>query len=329
MKPFLVVLALLTACATSTQEPADNGSGTPGTGSNTGSGSGSGDGSDSTPLPGGGVQCNPSYEHACGPQCAPNQENNVDVGCAMGCGDACKSPLHGHPVCTDAGVCAVACDTGYSLSGDQCVAEGCSQVGYSCGTLETASGSVDCGTCMDGATCGGSHQCQIARDGKEVNDSLALATQLGEYNDAANQQAVIHGLSIDSTSDVDWFRFHITDGFDGGNPDGYITLSHNHVISGSDVGWLSSRHQLTVWFKCDGDDNGSSVECGEWYSTTDTDSLHDPSLGVGCTVDATYLVWAHVSASCKSLSDNGTVVFRVRKTNIPMGDTYDLTTKVE
>src|SRR4051812_35834867 len=141
MKPFFVLIALLAACATSTNEAADDAGVMPGTGS--GSGSGSGDGSDmATPLPGGGVQCNASYEHACGPQCVMNQENNVDVGCAMGCGDACKAPPHGHPACSDAGVCEVACDTGYSLSGDQCVAQGCAQVGYTCGSLDTAGGSV-------------------------------------------------------------------------------------------------------------------------------------------------------------------------------------------
>jgi hypothetical protein len=202
-------------------------------------------------------------------------------------------------------------------------------MGYSCGSYDDGQSTFACGTCLDSATCGADHRCARPRDSRESNDVLTMASDLGDLDDSDDATVAIAGLSIDSEHDVDWFRFHVTDGFDGGNPDAHVTLSHRYTSSGYDLGWLSDSHELTVWFKCDGADNGSSVECGEWYSTMDTDTLRDPALGVGCKVDATYLVWAHVSASCATISDNGTVTVRVKKNHVPMGDTYNFDVLVE
>lgn len=315
MKLLLVATALLAAC-TDPAKPVDP------------EHMGSGSGEPAPPTPGGGASCGMD-EHACGTSCVANRPNDWSSGCSMGCGGACAVPAHGSPTCTTAGLCGIACDDGYSLVGDQCVAASCEQAGYSCGTYDGGEGSVDCGSCLGTATCGVDHQCQIARDSKEANDTLGAATNLGDYNDYDDRKDTFGALSIDSAHDEDWFTFHVTDGFDAGNPDAYVQLSHSHVISGTDVGWLDSDHELTVWFKCDGADNGSSVTCGEWYSDLATDTLHDPVLGVGCTVNAQYSIWAHVSASCATTSDNGVVTVRVRKTQVPMGDTYDLGVDVE
>lgn len=312
MKIVAVSFALLAACAS---DPAQEGAG-------------SGSDQSSPPIPGGSASCGMN-EHACADSCVANQTNDPNVGCAMGCGGACTSPANGSSTCTESGTCGVTCNSGYSLVGEQCIADSCQQVGYSCGTYATSSDSVDCGTCLDSAVCGADHTCQIARDAKEPNDTLSAATQLGDYNDADDREDTTRSLTIDSASDEDWFTFHVTDGLDFGNPDAYVDVSHSTLLGDWDVGWLESPHELTLWFKCDGADNGSTVECGEWYTTYDTNSLNDPELGVGCTIDATYVIWAHVAASCATTSENGTVTVRVRKTDVPMGDTYDLTVKVE
>jgi hypothetical protein len=283
---------------------------------------------DETPPGPASTECK-ADEHACETTCVPNRDNSPDVGCSLGCGGACPAPTNGVATCDASGVCGFTCEAGFARVGDQCVAGVCETMGYSCGTYDDGQNTFPCGTCLDGATCSANHTCTRARDAKETNDTVSTATQLGDFNDYDDKEVELEALSIDSQQDVDWFRFHITDGFDAGNPDGHVTLSHVNVVNGYDVGWLKEPHELTVWFKCDGADNGSSVECGEWYTTEDTDSLRDPALGVGCTVNATHLVWAHISASCSTTSDNGTVTVRVKRTFVPMGDTYDLSVLVE
>jgi hypothetical protein len=325
MRTAIVLVSLLTACADSSFDAADD----PGGGSGNDQAEDQGMEEEGETPPGPGATACKSNEHACDMQCVTDRANTPEAGCAMGCGGACPVPANGTAMCDAAGVCGSTCNDGFTRIGDQCVSNVCEAVGYSCGTYGEGTGAVSCGSCLDGATCGLQHACTRPRDVKETNDTLAAATPLGDLKDSDDARVEVGGLSIDSAQDVDWFKFHVTDGFDGGNPDAHVTLSHTYVTSGYDVGWLSDPHELTVWFKCDGEDNGSSVECGEWYSTMDTDSLHDPALGVGCKVNATYLVWAHVSASCSTTSDNGTVTVRVKKNYVPMGDTYDLDVLVE
>lgn len=325
MRTVVILVSLLTACASSSNEAADELDPTMDPNDQA---EDEGIEEDETPPGPASNECK-AAEHACETECVANRDNDPSVGCSMGCGGACAAPENGTATCDSAGVCGFSCNAGFARVGDQCVSGVCETVGYSCGSYDDGQSTFNCGTCLDNATCGIDHVCARPRDALESNDSLATPTQLGDLKDSDDALVEIGGLAIDSEQDVDWFRFHVTDGFDGGNPDAHVTLSHHFTSSGFSLGWLSDRHELTVWFKCDGGDNGSSVECGEWYSTLDTDSLRDPELGIGCKVDATYLVWAHVSASCATTSDNGTVTVRVQKNYVPMGDTYDLEVLVE
>ena len=156
-------------------------------------------------------------------------------------------------------------------------------------------------------------------DTSEPNDSPAQANDLGSFDDYDKSSFWIENLSV-HVEDEDWFRFRVLDGLDGGNPDVAVQLSDRV----DQLGWLASSHELTVWFACDTQDVGTSVACGEWASIVDENSLLDPVLGVGCQVDARYVVWADLVPSCSGLSDDGVVTVRIRKASAPRGDTYDL-----
>ncbi len=272
------------------------------------------------PQPPSVIDCAPD-QHACGTTCVAPQANDPAVGCTFGCGTPCAVPANAIGACTAGGTCDFTCAAGLARVGGACVAAACEQAGYACGRLVDDTGAVfECGACTGAAQCGASHQCAIAPDAREDNDSLAHATDLGNVNDADDPLLWIDDLSIDSPADEDWFRVHITDGFDGGNPDASIELLDRE----SRLGWLASAHELTVWFRCDTADAGSRVRCGEWFSTAAENTLDDPALGTGCTIDATYLVWSDVRPSCSGITDSGTVTMRIRKRTPPRGDTYDL-----
>jgi hypothetical protein len=265
-------------------------------------------------------------EHACGETCMTELANEPANGCAFGCNAACPAPANAIATCSIEGTCDFRCPTGFARVGQACVAEVCEQKGYTCGAFVDDTGAVfDCGGCIAGSQCGANHQCAIAPDSREENDTVAHAKSLGDLDDAYDPVQWIDNLSIDASADEDWFRFHLTDGFDGGNPLATIELRDRE----SSQGWLESQHELTVWFKCDTQELLSSVRCGEWYSEKSANTLLDPQLGVGCTVDATYVVWADVAPSCAGATDSGTVTFRIRKHTVPRGDLYDLRVSVE
>lgn len=265
-------------------------------------------------------------QHACGDDCVSALPNEPSTGCALGCGTACPVPANAIATCAAAGTCDFRCPAGLAKVNGACVASACEDAGYTCGTLiDESGGAIACGSCEAGVGCGADHECVIGADSREDNDTLVLAKSLGDLDDAADPSMWIDDLTIDARADEDWFRFHITDGFDGGNPDASIELA----TRGTQLGWLTSAHELTVWFKCDTAEAGSTVRCGEWYSIEETNTLADPVLGRGCTVDAQYLVWATVSPSCSGIEDSGTLTFRVRKRTAPRGDRYDLSVAVE
>lgn len=265
-------------------------------------------------------------EHACGDTCVMQQPNDPGVGCSFGCNAACPVPANGIPACTAAGTCDFRCPAGFARVGQACLAAACEQKGYTCGNFIDDTGApFDCGGCLGSSQCGANHQCVIAPDSREDNDTLAQAKSLGDLDDSYDPVMWIDNLSIDATADEDWFRFHVTDGFDAGNPVGSIEL-RNRATS---LGWLDAAHELTVWFKCDTQDALSWVRCGEWYTTESENTLLDPQLGVGCTVDATYVVWADIAPSCTGTTDSGVVTFRIRKRTAPRGDLYDLRVSVD
>lgn len=280
---------------------------------------------DEVPPPPGSATCAPD-QHACGRTCVTDQPNNPATGCSLGCGNPCEAPEGAVATCSTSGTCDFVCDAGYALVGDACTPFACESAGYTCGTYTDQAGTVfECGSCVDGTGCGPTHQCAVARDAYESNDVRGDARALGDFDDLGDQNRWVDRLSISSLVDEDWFTARIVDGTDGGNPDVTIQLTNRL----DQLGWLDSRHELTVWFQCDSTDTGTSVRCGEWYTTTDTNGATDPGLGIGCQVDATYLVWADIAPSCSGISDSGTATIRIRKTAAPRGDTYDLFVGVE
>lgn len=267
------------------------------------------------PGPVGSATCG-AGQHACGTTCVADGANRPEVGCELGCGDACPTPDHGRATCSLAGTCDFTCTDPYVRLDGACVLAACEDAGYACGAL----GALDCGTCFGATGCGADHQCAIPEDSREPNDSVAQANDLGTFDDYDDPSLWIEDLSIHALSDEDWFQFRLLDGLDGGNPDTIIQLSNRMT----QLGWLDSSHELTAWFRCDTADAGTSLACGEWLTTEDENSLSDPVLGVGCRVTARYVVWADLEPSCAGLSDDGVVTFRVRKPSAPRGDTYDL-----
>lgn len=255
-------------------------------------------------------------------ECAP-QPNDPSIGCAFGCATPCPTPAHAVASCTAAGTCDFRCPPDLAKLDGACVAAACEQRQLACGTIvDDAGASFDCGTCVGACV---DHACVIAPDAREDNDTAAQAIVLGDFNDALDPTVWIDDLSIATADDEDWFRFHVTDGFDGGNPVATIELLHR----ASQLGWLDSRHELSVWFKCDTANVASTVRCGEWFSEQARNTLSDPLLGTGCSAEGTFVVWSTIRPSCTGIVDSGIVTFRVRKRTPPRGDTYDVRVAVE
>lgn len=313
LSPFVACLVLASACATGAPEfPVED--------DDSGQQENMEQDDDLTPPPpGGGPQCEDGF-HACGESCLVPQQNRPDRGCAQGCGQPCNVPENAEATCTEQGTCDFTCPSPFARVGDACVLLACEDAGYSCGTYTVSGSSIDCGSCYGTTACGTNHLCDVAPDLQEADNTLATSNKLGDLDDYDDPSQWVDDLSIHSASDEDWFQFHITDGFDFGNPDATIQLADHDT----QLGWLASSHELTVWFKCDTTDYGSSVRCGEWYTTTDENSLSDPALGIGCKVNATYVVWGDIAPSCTGTTDAGTVTFQVKKQRAPRGDTYDL-----
>ena len=258
--------------------------------------------------------------HTCGTACVGDQANTPEVGCKFGCGQACPVPENGSATCTAGSVCDITCDAGYSEINGECVAFSCGNVGYVCGDYTDDAGTTfSCGACYGSTTCGSDHKCNIASDSFEPNDSSTSAKDLGSFNDADNASRWVEKLTIDESTDSDWFKFRVVDGFDFNNPDVRVSLSHR----GTSLGWLSSSHEITVWFKCDGSDEGTNMDCGEWYTTEKTNNANG-ALGKGCTTYGTYVVWGEFEPNCSGTNESGTAYVRVRKLLAPRGDTYDL-----
>ena len=261
--------------------------------------------------------------HACGTDCVPDRANTPDVGCASGCDGACPSVANSIAGCAADGTCTLQCMPGFADVGGACIPNACEQAGFTCGAfVDDANNSFDCGGCEDGVTCGTDHACAIGPDDQEPNDSIAAARDLGDFNDVDNETLDLDNLSI-GNGDEDWFRFHITDGFDGGNPIALIQARRPSPSS------LLSDHELTVWFACDSMNANTVAECGEASTIRDTNSQNHPTLGRGCSVNARQVIWAQIQPNCTSAADSGTITIRIRKLDTPRGDRYLLRSTVQ
>ena len=310
----MFALVLIAGCATSTPDIDDTEPTEP-------SGSGAGDSPTGDPDEDEEDATCGFDTHTCGTSCVPDTENTPELGCMYGCGTPCPGAENGTATCTASGACDITCDGGYAKVGGECQAFSCTDVGYACGDYYDADGTMfSCGTCSDGVSCGFDNTCDVPADGMEANDTEAAASYLGDFNDADNVERWFERLSIHDEADVDWFTFRVKDGFDSNNPDVSVSLTKR----GTDLGWLESWHELTVWFKCDSADEGTTVKCGEWYTEMESNNANSSTLGKGCTVDARYVVWARFEPKCSGTDESGTAYVRVRKRYPPRGDLYDL-----
>jgi hypothetical protein len=264
--------------------------------------------------------------HTCGASCAQDTTNTPEVGCMYGCGEACPGTANGAATCSATGVCELTCNSGYTEINGQCVMFSCAKVEYACGNYINDDGTTfSCGACFGSTVCGTDHKCAVAADGLETNNTRDSATDLGSFNDADNKERTVGNLTIHETTDYDYFKFRVVDGFDGNNPDVRVDLHRPTTL-----GWLESSHELSVWFKCDSGGD-SSVTCGEWYTDTGTNTLNDATMGKGCSVNARYVPYAQFEANCSGTNDSGTAYVRVRKgaTFLPRGDKYELFVSVK
>ena len=109
-----------------------------------------------------------------------------------------------------------------------------------------------------------------APDRFERNDDVDHATDLGDFDDALDPKIRVDQLTIDP-GDQDWFRFHVTDGLDFGNP--WIVVA------------VPPPHELRAAFACDTSDIGTLVAGDK--------------------------TWVVIHPQCSGLVDNGTVTLRV------------------
>ena len=217
----------------------------------------------------------------------------------------------------------IECAEDHHRCGDACVmqqpndpAHGCTfGCGDPCPTPDTVGGPPDHAAI---ATCTPDGTCAVRiPDSHEDNNSPTRATDLGDLDDAGDEIAWLGQLSIDAETDEDWFRFHVTDGFDGGNPRVRIEVTVPDV------------HDLSVWFRCDATNVASVVRCGERSVQRAQNTLADALLGTGCEIAGTDVLWSEVVPSCTGIADDGMVMVRVRKDTPPWGETYSLRVAVE
>lgn len=191
-----------------------------------------------------------------------------------------------------------------------CIARTCTYEQVACGTFRDVGGDAyDCGACIGAAACV-DHVCTIAADARESNNDSAHATWLGELDDLDDAYLRLPELTIDTRSDQDWFQFHVTDAFDGGNPRISITLDS------------AAPHELVAWFRCDLVDEASIAYCGESQN-----AVYDPVLGIGCVVNGA-AISADIVPYCAGIADGGTVTIRVATHEPPRGNPYELRTMV-
>jgi hypothetical protein len=188
----------------------------------------------------------------------------------------------------------------------ECIARTCSYEHFACGSFHDVGGDLfDCGACIGAAACV-DHVCTIPADAREDNDEVARATWLGSLDDGDDAYLRLSDLTIDRSTDQDWFQFHVADAFDAGNP--RITLALT----------AATAHELVVYFQCDAPDEATVAFCGESQN-----AVFDPTLGVGCVANAP-AVQANIVPYCTGIADGGTVTLRIGTHLPPRGDPYAL-----
>lgn len=244
-----------------------------------------------------GTECDPG-QHACGGGCIDDLPNEPANGCRLGCGEPCPEPPSGELSCTSAGTCSFECTPPYRPMDGTCVCAPftCEDMGWMCGSPDDGCGRpLDCGSCGTGACIDGA--CSCAPDAHESDDSRSSVTSVGTYSDSDDPpDAVIGTHTLDEAGDVDWIRYDITDGTDGGNP--RLTVTLDQIPTGS-------AYTLSAFYVCDGGTDASTCAAG----------TADNEVGRGCTAMGTGSSrMVEVETECEHIStdETGTLYVRVR-----------------
>jgi hypothetical protein len=204
----------------------------------------------------------------------------------------------GVAACAMDGTCTWTCEAPFRREGDRCVCTPttCEAMGYECGAPDNGCGmTLDCGRCMDGATC------TTGRCACTPNDSNTMPSAVGpRLNDADDPpDVVLNAVSLHTMRDEDWFSWPITDGSDGGNP--RITVTLRNIPIGSD-------YELSAYYVCGDRTDNSSCAAGS----------PDNFVGRGCAGSASGATpeTVELETDCDrgllDANDDGTLLVRVR-----------------
>lgn len=217
---------------------------------------------------GGGTALCDEGQHRCGGGCIDDLENLPENGCRFGCGEPCPTPPDGMAACDEAGLCTIGCAPPFHLEGTECVCtpNTCDDIGYTCGAPDNGCGTpLDCGACDgDGVCMDGT--CSCPEDDREPNDSTLAADGqpfLAQMNDADGTELTYREFNIAAPDDVDWYRFDVDDGSDGGAP--VISVWLDDIPAGSD-------YDLSAFWTCDDGTPGEGCNSG----------ATDREIGWGC-----------------------------------------------
>ncbi|MBW2463642.1 MAG: hypothetical protein JRH11_18470 [Deltaproteobacteria bacterium] len=244
--------------------------------------------------------------HGCDGMCVPDQVNDPDLGCRLGCGDACPAPsptASGNAICTSSGRCDVMCTAPYrKVSGRcECVPLTCTQAGAQCGSAvdDGCGGRLACGTCGDGRMCTETNQCACTVDAAEPNDLEIQAFMLGDFPDTPDTEMTFSAYTLDSDTDVDLYRVRVRDTASA-NPTVRVEL--RNIPAGSNF-------ELGAWYRCDA--GGDATRCDAGTNATDL------TLGpAGCLSEETGIMPERVQLQsfCDTDDDSGNVIIQVRST---------------
>lgn len=237
-------------------------------------------------------ECGPG-EHPCGALCVDDLPDEPLNGCRLGCGEPCPEPEGGHATCSLAGTCDIACDAPFVRDGSACRCEPatCATLGAACGAVDDGcGGTLACGGCASGATCTDG-ACACVPDAGEPNDVRTETTDLGTLSDSPDSSRTVSEYALGRSDDEDWYRFSITDGTDGGNPQITVTLSA--IPSGSD-------YDLEIFYLCSG--NASVCTAGEAITLMD---------GCASRNAGTATETAALGSECSGIDDSGLLLVRV------------------